>query len=53
MSDPNIETMAGGGWRNCRAHGVRCRAILAHTYTPNNDLGFRTFRNFRERKDGA
>lgn len=48
MSEPTIEAITGGGWRNRSARPVHCKTIPQSADVPNNDLGFRTFRNSRE-----
>lgn len=47
MSNFSIVVIEGNGWRN-RRRPVRCPSDHQPTDSPNNDLGFRTFRNARE-----
>ena len=45
---PRIVLVLGGGWRNLRVKDLQCKPCSYQTDIPNNDLGFRTFRNARE-----
>lgn len=52
MNETIVEAITGGGWRNRTARAAHCRAVPQSTDVPNNDIGFRTFRNAREERKG-